>query len=71
MTVTGDRHDGAAVVTDTLHLLTPDEVAERLKLPRRSIRRLGIDVVVLGPKTFRYEEEAVRRYIESRRKDAA
>ena len=71
MTVTGDRHDGAAVVNDTLHLLTPDEVAERLQVPRRRIRRLPIAVVVLGPKTYRYEESAVQRYIDSRKMDAA
>ena len=43
--------------------LTPSEVAALLKVPRRRVSRLGLPVVLLGPRTYRYPETGVHAYL--------
>lgn len=47
--------------------LTAAEVAEILKVPKRQVRRLGIPVVQLGPRTLRWLREDVEAFVRRRR----
>lgn len=53
-------------------LLTPQDVAERLKIDRESVyalvKRRELDAMKLGPRTLRVTEASLAAFIESHRK---
>jgi hypothetical protein len=49
-------------------ILTREEVARWLKVEPRQVQRLGVPVIVLGPKTPRYLGRDVLDWLEARRK---
>ena len=51
-----------------MSLLTPNEVADKLKIPKAQVRRLNIDRVRIGQGRgqLRYRQEDVDRYINER-----
>lgn len=52
---------GTMTPADPIKMLTIDEVAERLQLERRAVRKLcacgDLEYVKLNPKTFRFKPE--------------
>lgn len=56
---------------DVEPLLTPDEVAEILRIPKDRVYKLPIKRVVISPRCTRFRPAEVRRFIESRIEDAA
>ena len=50
-------------------VLTPDEVADWLKVARRQVQRMGIPWIDLGRKTPRYQVKDVLAWLETRRRD--
>ncbi len=45
------------------HWLTTKEVASMLQVSPQTVRRLGIPVKILGPRTYRYDPDAVDQYM--------
>ena len=50
-------------------LMTPKQVAGMLSVSQRSVLRMPIPRVVLGPRSIRYELEAVNDFVEARAHD--
>jgi hypothetical protein len=48
-------------------ILTPDQVANWLKVKRRQVQRLGVPCVDLGPKTKRYIARDVLSWLDKHR----
>ncbi len=65
------HHGEAEFAPDQGHLLTRAEVAERIRMSKRTVRRLGaagmLEEIRTGERAVRVTEQSVRQYLAGRR----